>query len=411
MDSLTQIVLGAAVGEAVLGRKIGNRAMIWGGIAGTIPDLDVFANMATDPISSLAYHRAFTHSLAFGLLAPFILSMATYRLYGGRDGPLSKTPPWVAWPILSLAFFVLLYVGSAMMPIEVLEIPKIAAVITIVVAMIYAAFGLREYFRQQPKEDGNATIGGWWLLFFAAIITHPLLDCFTAYGTQFLEPFSSHRTAWNTISVADPLYTLPFLLLLVLAARRLKGSRARKRLNIAGLIVSSAYLLLTIINYFNVDAVMESTIKADNIPASRHVISPSILNNVLWSGTVQGQTDDYYFSRYSILDSQRRFEPFKSIQGRHTVLKNYQDTRELKILEWFTKGYISFIPLGEGKVQVNDLRFGLLGDDPDDPNQYVFHWVIDTTTNPITVQQEAGPSEDVDMNDMFSSLWERLLGK
>ncbi|MEL6140713.1 MAG: metal-dependent hydrolase, partial [Bacteroidota bacterium] len=55
MDSLTQIVLGAAVGEATLGRKVGNRAMLWGAIGGTIPDLDVFANLATDPVSSLAY--------------------------------------------------------------------------------------------------------------------------------------------------------------------------------------------------------------------------------------------------------------------------------------------------------------------------------------------------------------------
>ena len=42
MDSLTQIVLGAAVGEAVLGKKIGNWAIFWGAIAGTVPDLDVF---------------------------------------------------------------------------------------------------------------------------------------------------------------------------------------------------------------------------------------------------------------------------------------------------------------------------------------------------------------------------------
>ena len=40
MDSLTQIVLGAAVGEVVLGKKIGNRAMSWGAVGGAIPDLD-----------------------------------------------------------------------------------------------------------------------------------------------------------------------------------------------------------------------------------------------------------------------------------------------------------------------------------------------------------------------------------
>jgi inner membrane protein len=38
MDSLTQIILGAACGEAVLGKKIGNRALLFGAIGGTIPD-------------------------------------------------------------------------------------------------------------------------------------------------------------------------------------------------------------------------------------------------------------------------------------------------------------------------------------------------------------------------------------
>lgn len=66
MDSLTQIVLGAAVGEAVLGRKLGNRAVFWGAIAGTIPDLDVFLNlMVSDKMSATLMHRAFTHSFLF----------------------------------------------------------------------------------------------------------------------------------------------------------------------------------------------------------------------------------------------------------------------------------------------------------------------------------------------------------
>ena len=49
MDSLTQIVLGASVAEASLGKKIGNKAIVLGAIAGTIPDLDIitkfFVNM------------------------------------------------------------------------------------------------------------------------------------------------------------------------------------------------------------------------------------------------------------------------------------------------------------------------------------------------------------------------------
>ncbi|WP_452221261.1 metal-dependent hydrolase [Lacinutrix salivirga] len=68
MDSLTQIVLGAAVGEAVLGKKIGNKAMLYGAIAGTIPDLDIFVSYITDTATALSIHRGFTHSIVFAVL-------------------------------------------------------------------------------------------------------------------------------------------------------------------------------------------------------------------------------------------------------------------------------------------------------------------------------------------------------
>ena len=73
MDSLTQIVLGASVGEAILGKKIGNKAMLWGAIAGTIPDLDVLLRYFTDEISSTQMHRGFSHSIVFAvLIAPLL---------------------------------------------------------------------------------------------------------------------------------------------------------------------------------------------------------------------------------------------------------------------------------------------------------------------------------------------------
>ncbi|HMQ06779.1 MAG TPA: metal-dependent hydrolase [Saprospiraceae bacterium] len=81
MDSLTQFVLGASVGEAVGGKSIGNRAMMWGAIGGTLPDLDVFASIFFSEVEALAMHRGFTHSILFGLICPFILSSATYGLY------------------------------------------------------------------------------------------------------------------------------------------------------------------------------------------------------------------------------------------------------------------------------------------------------------------------------------------
>ncbi len=68
MDSLTQIVLGASVGEAVLGKKIGNRAPLYGAIAGTIPDLDVLTGYFLDPVSAIEVHRGFSHSIIFCVL-------------------------------------------------------------------------------------------------------------------------------------------------------------------------------------------------------------------------------------------------------------------------------------------------------------------------------------------------------
>ena len=58
MDSLSQIVLGASVGEYVLGRKLGNQAMLWGAIAGTLPDLDVLFNPFFDIVEELSFHRS-----------------------------------------------------------------------------------------------------------------------------------------------------------------------------------------------------------------------------------------------------------------------------------------------------------------------------------------------------------------
>ena len=94
MDSLTQIVLGAAVGEAVLGKKVGNKAMLYGAIAGTIPDLDTFVGKFFDTITEIEIHRGFSHSIVFAILfAPVfgwliskIESNETSAIFDGKGG-------------------------------------------------------------------------------------------------------------------------------------------------------------------------------------------------------------------------------------------------------------------------------------------------------------------------------------
>ena len=80
MDSLTQIVLGASVGELVLGKKIGNKAILWGAVAGTIPDLDVLLRYFTDEISATEMHRGFSHSIVFAVLIAPLLAWIANKL-------------------------------------------------------------------------------------------------------------------------------------------------------------------------------------------------------------------------------------------------------------------------------------------------------------------------------------------
>jgi len=72
MDSVTQLVFGAACGEAVLGQKVGRKALVWGAVLGTLPDLDVFIPLG-GPVNDFVYHRGFSHSLILlALLSPII---------------------------------------------------------------------------------------------------------------------------------------------------------------------------------------------------------------------------------------------------------------------------------------------------------------------------------------------------
>jgi hypothetical protein len=67
MDSLTQVVLGGAVGYAVLGNKVGRKAAIYGAILGTLPDLDVFLPYGGE-VEAFTYHRGFSHSILWRIL-------------------------------------------------------------------------------------------------------------------------------------------------------------------------------------------------------------------------------------------------------------------------------------------------------------------------------------------------------
>ncbi|MFZ9936659.1 MAG: metal-dependent hydrolase, partial [Luteolibacter sp.] len=74
LDSITQATLGAAVGELMLGRKLGNRGLAWGAFFGTLPDLDVVVSPFLDNAANLWWHRGPSHSLLAMALAAWLFS-------------------------------------------------------------------------------------------------------------------------------------------------------------------------------------------------------------------------------------------------------------------------------------------------------------------------------------------------
>jgi inner membrane protein len=90
MDSITHLALGACMGEAFAGKTVGKKAMLWGALAQSIPDIDFMAAAWMDTTSNLLAHRGFTHSILFcAIIAPGLALLAE-RLHRPHNIPLQK---------------------------------------------------------------------------------------------------------------------------------------------------------------------------------------------------------------------------------------------------------------------------------------------------------------------------------
>jgi inner membrane protein len=400
MDSLTQITLGAAVGEVVLGKKAGNKAMLWGAIGGTLPDLDVFANLAADEISALAFHRAITHSFFFAALAPLVLGWLVHRLY--RDGPGIQW--WRDWLLAWLSLILLVWLGAAVMPIPFQVGLSIAGVVGLSLVFLPAVAAGSRLLRRKGTWPG-ASQHDWTLLFFWSIFTHPLLDACTTYGTQLLQPFSSYRVGWNNISVVDPLYTLPFLICLLIASFFSRESRTRRIFNWAGLILSCTYLLFTFYNKYRVNEIFTQSLKKQEIRYERFRTSPTIFNNILWQGVAESDTV-FYEGEYSLLDTRPEIDSFRTVAKNRHLVNGHENDRDLAILRWFSDDYFA-LRERDGRLYYYDLRFGSLPGNQEE-RSFVFQFLLEMENGEIRARQSREPPQT---DGAFRALWERLKGR
>lgn len=286
MDSLTQIILGAAVAEAVAGKKMGNKAAMWGAIAGTIPDLDVLFMNFYHPIDAALMHRGFSHSIIFALLMGPILGYLVHRLYKKRYD--QKT---------------------------------------------------------------------WIKLFFLSIITHPILDMFTNYGTEFLWPFN-YRITFNTVFVIDPLYTIPFMICLLIALFYKRNNPLRSRWNNFGIYYSSAYLMWGVIVKLTVLTNSTEYFETNGLKTRNSMVTPMPLTSFYWMVLAEDDKNYYFgykslFYSFNVADIDTIPKNFELLNNLKWPKKNY--TEQLKFI---SNNYCTTEQCGD-TVRFYDLRFGV----------------------------------------------------
>jgi len=381
MDSLTQVVLGAAVGEAVLGKKIGNRAMAWGAVAGTIPDLDVYLRYFTDPMTATEMHRGFSHSIIFSVLMAAILG-------------------WLVWKQARLSMIGFLAILAAY------PIIRGSGFTFILIAILL--FGTLAYFIwKRGEHELKATQWEWSKLFFWTLVTHPLLDAHTTWGTQLFWPFE-YRVAYQNIFVVDPLYTLPFLVFTLIALFMKRTNPKRAKFNRIGLIVSSSYMVLSIVLKAITFNSFENQLKSDKIEYVEMDTRPAPLNTFLWNAQVETKSG-YRMAYYSIFDS-KPIQFSKEFPKNHHLLDPYKNQKEVQQLIRISKGWY-MIREEEGKLYYIDLRFGQLGFNPDN-SEFIWKFELVPDKNGQLEIERLQPDlqKAGDIGTIMRSLWSRIWG-
>lgn len=226
--------------------------------------------------------------------------------------------------------------------------------------LLYFLFGF--FFKRRPLSFQLT-----YLFCLLGYATHGLLDACTSYGTQLLWPFSTERFAWNTISIVDPLFTLP-LLALVIAGVRKKSPRFAQ-LALCWVVIYQGF---GIYQHQRVEAAGLQLAGQRGHTPLRLEVKPSFGNLLLWK--VIYEVDDGYYTDAvraapSLTIYPGEFIPRLDVDRDLPWLdKESQQARDLERFYWFSRGYLSLDP--DNPLRVIDMRYSLV------PNEATGMWSI-----------------------------------
>ncbi|MFW5824003.1 MAG: metal-dependent hydrolase [Marinobacter sp.] len=238
-----------------------------------------------------------------------------------------------------------------------------------------------------------------WLAFTLAIlVTHPLLDTLTTYGTQLFWPFGP-PLATTSIFIIDPLYSLPLMLAVLYAMVKPPAPRAQG----AALVLSSLYLLWAVGAQALVDRHVEQELARQELDDAPRMVQPMPLTTLLWRVTVLAD-DERLEMVTGPLETGRplTIERFSRSTERIDQLASLPEGRRLL---WFTKGFVD-VTLDDGRLLATDIRLGV-------PGAHPFTFAVarqkaDGSLSPIASTLEPRPPMQ---GQALRALWSRLSGE
>jgi inner membrane protein len=236
----------------------------------------------------------------------------------------------------------------------------------------------------------------WWLALWLALVTHPLLDAMTVYGTQLALPFSNHPFGVGSVFIIDPLYTLPLL-----AGTAITLAKTRLRANTLGLALSTAYLAWGFGAQQHVERIARNALTRQGIAAERVLVTPSAFNTIAWRVVVM-QREHYHEGFYSLLDKDRtitfdRFDRGAPLDAEVGSIRSAQRIRD------FSRGFYALRQQGP-RVLITDLR---MGQEP----AYTFSFAVAERASPaqaLAVPEQVGSRPD--LGRFLPWLWRRIGG-
>ncbi len=227
----------------------------------------------------------------------------------------------------------------------------------------------------------------WFLLFSVNIFVHLFIDTFNSYGTAWFEPFSDKRISFHVLYVADPFFSIwPLIAFFILSIGRGHYQR-RYRIAMAGIVISTVYLVYAISNKLSVDAALKAELKEKGIPVSQYsyLITPSPFNTWLWY-VVARDEKGFYVGYRSVFDKGSETS-LKYFPRNDSLLAEAGNKDEVENLLKFAGDYYT-VEKWHDTLVFNVLRFGQVVGWHDPNEKFVFYYFLGRPdANVLTVQR------------------------